>query len=102
MLPLETKTVSAAGAARALGPSKVAEQADTELVSVPTIMRHPSFRRGVEEYRARKRPNFECDDWAYEHGRQFAAIAPRNLKLFTANGALNRVAVAICNRNILR
>jgi len=47
-------------------PPKVAEQADTELVSVATIMLSPSFRRGVEEYRARKKPNFEDTDWAYD------------------------------------
>ena len=59
--------------------SEVAKQADTELVSTAAIMRDPSFLRGVEEYRARKRPNFECTDWGYERGRQWAAIAPRNL-----------------------
>jgi hypothetical protein len=81
--------------------SEVAKQADTEVVSTAAIMRHPSFLRGVQEYRARKRPQFECNDWEYEYGRQFAAIAPRNLKLFTASGALNRIAVAIYNRNII-
>jgi hypothetical protein len=80
--------------------SKVAKQADIEMVSTAAVMRHPSFIRGVEEYRARKRPDFECDDWEYERGRQFAAIAPRNLSIFTPSGRLSRQAIAIFDRNI--
>ena len=56
--------------------SKVAEQADIEMVSTTAVVRHPSFLRGVEEYRARKRPDFEWNDWEYERGSQWAAIAP--------------------------
>jgi hypothetical protein len=78
---------------------EVAEQAETEMVSAASVMRHPSFLRGVEEYRARKRPNFEDADWNYERGRQWAAIAPRNLKVFT-RGRLNRVALLIFQRHI--
>lgn len=82
--------------------SEVAKQADTEMVSTAAIMRYPSFLRGVEEYRARKRPNFdrECTDWGYERGRQWAAIAPRNLNIFTPSGRLSRQALAIFDRNI--
>jgi hypothetical protein len=54
-------------------------QADTTKVSDASIMRMPEFRRGVEEYRAGKPPNFESDhDWGYERGRQWAAYADRH------------------------
>jgi hypothetical protein len=81
--------------------SEVAKQADIEIVSTAAIMRDPSFLRGVEEYRARKRPNFESTDWAYERGRQFAAIAPRDLPITTPTGRLNRKALAIFVKDIL-
>jgi hypothetical protein len=81
--------------------SEVAEQADTVMVSTASLMRQPSFLRGVEEYRARRRPDFECDDWQYERGRQWAAIAPRNLNIFTSSGRVSRLALAIFNRNIV-
>jgi hypothetical protein len=77
--------------------SKVADQADTTQVSIRSIMRSPAFRRGVEEYRARKRPDFDCggDDWNYERGRQFAAIAPHDLSITSP------LAVKLFERSIL-
>jgi hypothetical protein len=96
----EQTTASAAGKTRELAPRKVAEQAETELVEVTTIMLSPSFRRGVEEYRARRKPNFEDGDWAYERGRQFAAITPPDLPITTPKGRLTRKALAIFVRNI--
>jgi hypothetical protein len=98
---LKRITVAAAGTAHAIGPSEVAGQADIEMVPVATLMLSPSFGQGVEEYRARTRPNFEKDDWEYERGRQFAAIAPRDLPITSPNGRLNRKALAIFVRDIL-
>jgi hypothetical protein len=81
--------------------SKAPKQAETELVSVASIMRSPAFLRGVEEYRARKRPDFDQENnWQYERGRQWAAIAPRDLAITTPSGRLNRKALAIFERNI--
>jgi hypothetical protein len=63
-------------------PPRVADQADTVMVSVASIMRDPAFREGVEEYRTGKRPNFdkrtlETGAWNYERGRQWAILAKR-------------------------
>ena len=60
-------------------------------ISDTAIMRHPEFRQGVEDFRTRKRPDFDFDrhsgryrdgdGWYYERGRQFAALAPRDLPI---------------------
>jgi len=57
-------------------------QCDTGRTTVEKVMRDPDFRRGFAEYRAGKAPDFDKErreDWAYERGRQFAAIAPRDM-----------------------
>jgi hypothetical protein len=80
--------------------ANVRGQVPTTETSEESIMRKPSFMRGVKEYRAGKLPNFDtyitidCA-WDYERGRQWAAIAPRDLKVFTTPGKLNPKALIL-------
>jgi hypothetical protein len=53
-------------------------------------MKRPGFRAGVEDYRAgRVRFDEFPYDWAYEWGRQFAAIAPLNMEIWRGDGSLS-------------
>jgi hypothetical protein len=74
----------------------------TVSILVEEALVHPAFRRGVAEARAGLPPRFdeEARDrencWLYERGRQFAAAAPRDLKIITPRTrALNPRAVSI-------
>jgi hypothetical protein len=60
-------------------------------------MRQPSFQAGVDDYRAGCRARFDQfpDDVAYEWGRQFAAIAPRNMTVRGINGQLSPAALRL-------
>lgn len=81
----------------------VTDQADTRAVSTRTIMLSIAFRWGCNDYRAQRPfrddlpPNW---DWNYERGRQFAAVAPRNMPI-KVNGRLNADAVAIFEREAI-
>jgi hypothetical protein len=73
--PTKTRTAETSG-------TSPPPQADTHEVSLASIMRDPSFREGVEEYRTGKCPNFdkhttETGAWEYERGRQWALLAKR-------------------------
>ncbi|MGY4285785.1 hypothetical protein ACVWXO_005005 [Bradyrhizobium sp. LM2.7] len=63
------------------------EQVPTRLVSLMTIMRDPAFALGVRDARARLpyRATYDLwttnSQWNYERGRQWAALAPRELPL---------------------
>jgi hypothetical protein len=81
-------------------PSKVAEQAERIPISIASVLRSADFQRGVAEYRARKKPDFENTSDQYELGRQFAAIAPRDLPITTSSGRLNTKAVTIYRRHV--
>jgi hypothetical protein len=81
----------------------VADQADTRPVSTRTIMRSIGFRWGVNDYRTGH--PFRDDvppswDWDYERGRQFAAVAPKDMPL-KINGRLNPKAVATFEREAI-
>lgn len=58
-------------------------QLDTKNISTLSIMRSAAFRYGVADYRKGRAPrtDYETTDdrLLYEYGRQFGAIAPRNL-----------------------
>jgi hypothetical protein len=83
------------------------EQEPTKPVSVETIMRTQCFALGVADMRAGKAPRREyerwCpdDQWDYERGRQWAALAPRSVPLRRKGGKLNPVAVKLFSRGIL-
>lgn len=73
------------------------DQIPTNLISAEAVMGHKSFRLGVEDARAGRRPRFDdlyepC--WAYERGRLFACLAPRTMPIFIG-GKLNPKAVTL-------
>jgi hypothetical protein len=76
----------------------VADQCPVVRTTVSAIMRDPNFRRGVADYRRGIRPDFDVDDgyWAYERGRQWASIAPRDMPVTLPNErTLNPKAVQL-------
>jgi hypothetical protein len=79
----------------------VATQAEFFFASTERIMDTADFRRGVEEVRAGKPPDFDATDiddaWNYERGRQWAMIAPRGLPLFV-DGEVNPLAIALYDK----
>jgi hypothetical protein len=75
------------------------DQIPTRLATVREVMSDPKFALGVSDVRAgRGYPaRYDAwedtnDRWAYERGRQWARIAPRNLAL-KVNGELNPLAL---------
>lgn len=75
------------------------DQLPTVPVTILEIMSRRAFARGVADARAgRGYPsNYDTwketnDMWAYERGRQWARLAPRNLPLMI-NGKLNPLAL---------
>lgn len=73
---------------------------------VVLIMSTRAFRRGLEDARAGVAFDWRIggDDnsaWSYERGRQFAHIAPLDMKLWLG-GKLNPKAIALCNAAIDR
>jgi hypothetical protein len=63
------------------------EQVATTVTTVEKIMRSAAFKRGVQDKRE-GRPPSDADDWDYERGRQWAAIAPADMPV-TIDGRLN-------------
>jgi len=55
----------------------VEAQTETTRVTVASIRHDPNFAAGFEDYRAGRPPAFDTFDcFAYERGRQFAAMTP--------------------------
>ena len=76
---------------------RIAKQAMTKPASTVTIMRDPFFACGLDDIRKGKPfdpPGGGNDDWAYERGRLFGAIAPLSMPL-KLNGKINPKAVAL-------
>lgn len=72
-------------------------QTDTRSISLERFMRLTAFKRGLAEVRAGRPPDFdgaECDQLAYEAGRQFGCIAPCTMQI-TINGRINPKAAAL-------
>ena len=74
------------------------DQVPTYRVPVEAIMARSAFQLGVDDLRA-GRPfrdgivgDSTSDQWAYERGRQWAAVAPLGMVLFTRSGAINPAA----------
>jgi hypothetical protein len=69
------------------------------IVHISRIMRMPSFRVGVEDYRSGREQfdRFATDGdnpaLGYEQGRLFAAIVPVTMKIWRADGAPNPAAI---------
>jgi hypothetical protein len=77
------------------------EQVKTRATTVHAIMRSASFQQGVAEVRAGRRPSFDCDDWDYERGRQWAVAAPRAMPLMIGR-RLNPKAVRVFEKARIR
>jgi hypothetical protein len=78
------------------GSGVMADQIKTRKISIKSIMRDPKFTLGVADARAGKPfpPDYDSwrdDRWAYERGRQWAALAPRNVRL-KHNGKITEIA----------
>jgi hypothetical protein len=75
-------------------------QVRTRAATAEQIMRSGSFARGVADRRSGRSPQFDREDgnghsqWAYERGRLWASIAPRDMPL-RIGGKLNPKAVAL-------
>jgi hypothetical protein len=71
------------------------DQVPTTATTAASIMRRLGFSSGLVEKRAGQ-PFRECldDDWSYERGRLFGAIAPLSMPLFV-KGRLNPKAVRL-------
>jgi hypothetical protein len=79
------------------------EQVETGRVTIEEIMGTAAFRRGVNDFRNGRPPAFDgprADSWAYERGRLFAALAPRDMQVVSRRTKqLNPKAVAFYRRN---
>jgi hypothetical protein len=77
-------------------------QIKTHGTTIGAIMSSRGFREGVDDYRAGRRyPEFlpdAFDDWSYDRGRLWAAVAPRNMPVMV-NGKLNPAALCVGVRN---
>jgi hypothetical protein len=69
-------------------------QVPTIPITVPSILRHPAFKRGLDEIRAGVAFDSLTDCWYYERGRLFGAIAPLNM-LLHVGGKLNPQAIKL-------
>jgi hypothetical protein len=72
----------------------VREQADTHNVSTKTIMSSRRFASGLAAIRGGKPFDPDIDDWGYERGRLFGAIAPLDM-LLRIDGKLNPNAISL-------
>ena len=65
------------------GASRAREQVPTAATTAQRIVRSPYFAVGVEEVRRGLPPRFDMMQqdayWAYERGRQWAILAPKDL-----------------------
>ena len=74
--------------------------------SARSIMRHPNFAVGFDDFRAGRKFNCDLEDryWAYERGRLLGAILPLSMPLYVG-GKLNPAAVrmfeAACDRRLI-
>jgi hypothetical protein len=98
LVSLARHSVSKRGSSRARMPGDIPRPAPRAL---EWIMNEPAFSIGVDDYRA-GRPMRDLEEegadtnaqWNYERGRQWAAIAPREMPV-RIKGKLNRAAVEI-------
>jgi hypothetical protein len=78
-------------------------QARTTLVTLNWIMTRRKFLLGVADYRAGLgfHPDYEhwpADQWPYEQGRLWAALAPKNMPV-KINGKVNPKAAEVYRRH---
>jgi hypothetical protein len=73
------------------------QQVPTGLCAPSTIMRHGHFARGLDDVRMGRAFNDDVlDDYlAYERGRLFGWVAPRDMPLFVGKGKLNPAALRL-------
>jgi hypothetical protein len=79
------------------------EQAPTKLTTLDEIMSRPAFVLGVHELRAGlplRDLRSRSDQWSYERGRAWAAVAPKTMPL-RRNGKLNPAAVKVAQDVLL-
>jgi hypothetical protein len=50
------------------------EQVETACTTAAAIMRRHDFVRGVEDRRAGRPPDFDCDSWAWAYERGLLAV----------------------------
>lgn len=78
--------------------SRRGTQVNTVPITSEDIMRTDAFRRGVDEVRCGRSPDFDHaagDTWDYERGRQWGLIAPRGMPLFIGKNRINPEAVSL-------
>jgi hypothetical protein len=84
-------------------------QFKTQRTTIVKIMKDSAFALGVYEYRAglplrddRRRRTMDSyvEQWNYERGRAWAAVAPRTMPLII-NGKLNPAAIRIARDAVL-
>lgn len=79
--------------------SRERDQVATEPITIIEIMSRPTFHLGVADARAGRRYHAYYDfwdtngQWDYERGRQWAALAPRNVPLKRADGRITPEAM---------
>jgi hypothetical protein len=88
---------------------RLSDQVATSPTTIPAIMAHATFALGVSDARHGRpyHPDFDLwsgkDQWAYERGRLWAVLAPRDMPL-KIHGRLNGAAIAFyeqCRKEIL-
>lgn len=70
------------------------DQVPTAFTTIASVMKSAAFRRGVDDVRSKRRPNFDPpadEDWDYERGRLFATLAPLDLQIMKGRG-VNKAA----------
>jgi hypothetical protein len=93
------------------------QQVRTRPLSTESVMASESFLRGVSDARRGLAPRFDGlevvvmldndraftdSQWNYERGRQFAILAPRDLRVMRSDGVrVNEAALAICKRALI-
>jgi hypothetical protein len=64
-------------------------------------MRSKQFRRGVREVREGKAPRFDQEDnWSYEHGRQWAVFAPRDMPVMVGRQVNFKALMLFLDNNL--
>ena len=85
------------------GEEAVSSQVLTYATTVNAIMRSRDFKRGVEEVRAGRPPDYDVFDddlWAYERGRLWAAAAPKSMPVM-AGRRVNPAAIDLFIRSVI-